>query len=522
MGDTIRIREPFENERPTAYADLLGQWYAPSCKAEHKKRFGQYLTSKPIADFMARLVTPTDKPTVRILDPGAGTGILASSLCEALSTKSRNLTAIQLTAYEIDEQCCNLLRRNLGYLKTWLGKRGIELAFEIVQKDFVLDNQDAAPQEYDVVISNPPYFKIRKSDKQAQALSFIVHGQPNIYPLFMMVSAMLLREGGELVFITPRSYTAGPYFRKFREEFFTRILPVAIHLFDSRDKAFSRDEVLQENVILKGRRMSTWQESSDAASTLIDISSSRGVGDLDEAKSRQVPVSRVIGWSTENKILHIPTSEKDEEVMWSVDSWPNTLESCGLKASTGPVVPFRNTEFLRHKGDEAVSSVPLFWMQNVSQMEVKWPLPHLGKEQYLEHSEKSRKKKLLHPRGNYVLIRRFSSKDDSRRLVAAPLLSELVSHEHIAFENHLNYIYRPGGVLGREEAVGLAAVYNSHILDSYFRIFNGNTQVSSTELMNMPLPPLDVIKEIGRKILNNPSLATTLNEWLPGDLNRRQ
>ncbi|WP_439116320.1 hypothetical protein [Paludifilum halophilum] len=34
------------------------------------------------------------------------------------------------------------------------------------------------------------------------------------------MSAFLLRAGGQLVYITPRSYTAGPYFRLFRERFF--------------------------------------------------------------------------------------------------------------------------------------------------------------------------------------------------------------------------------------------------------------------------------------------------------------
>jgi adenine-specific DNA-methyltransferase len=37
------------------------------------------------------------------------------------------------------------------------------------------------------------------------------------------------------------------------------------------------------------------------------------------------------------------------------------------------------------------------------------------------------------------------------------------------------------------------------LLDTYFRISNGNTQVSATELRMMPLPSLSVINAIGRK-----------------------
>ena len=70
----------------------------------------------------------------------------------------------------------------------------------------------------------------------------------------MAIAAHLLAKNGELIFITPRSYTAGPYFRLFREHFFSHVEPSFIHLFGSRDKAFEKDDVLQENIILKAKR----------------------------------------------------------------------------------------------------------------------------------------------------------------------------------------------------------------------------------------------------------------------------
>ena len=54
----------------------------------------------------------------------------------------------------------------------------------------------------------------------------VIHGQPNIYALFMAIAAHLLAKNGELIFITPRSYTAGPYFRLFREHFFSYVEPI--------------------------------------------------------------------------------------------------------------------------------------------------------------------------------------------------------------------------------------------------------------------------------------------------------
>ena len=64
-------------------------------------------------------------------------------------------------------------------------------------------------EEFDVVISNPPYFKIGKADPCATAASIVVHGQPNIYALFIAVGATLLRQGGDFITITPRSFASG-------------------------------------------------------------------------------------------------------------------------------------------------------------------------------------------------------------------------------------------------------------------------------------------------------------------------
>ena len=83
-----------------------------------------------------------------------------------------------------------------------------------------------------------------------------------------------------------------------------------------------------------------------------------------------------------------------------------------------------------------------------------------------------------------------SAKEEARRLTALPRI-------FVGFENHLNYIHRPGGTLSDDEAWGLAALYN-HLLDAYFRAVNGNTQVSATELRAMPLPARETIIELGR------------------------
>ena len=82
-----------------------------------------------------------------------------------------------------------------------------------------------------------------------------------------------------------------------------------------------------------------------------------------------------------------------------------------------------------------------------------------------------------------------------------PYFCNFIKSEYIGVENKVNYIYRPKGHLDRSEVVGICALLNSTLFDSFFRIFNGNVNVSATELRDIPLPALETIKEIGNNII---------------------
>jgi adenine-specific DNA-methyltransferase len=123
----------------------------------------------------------------------------------------------------------------------------------------------------------------------------------------------------------------------------------------------------------------------------------------------------------------------------------------------------------------------------------------------------------LLPNKNYIFLRRFSAKDDKSRLVAAPYFVGISQAEFIGVENHLNYIYRPQGHLARNEILGLAALLNSKLFETYFRNFNGNINVSATELREMPLPPLEDIKEIGNQIILTNNFSPSVVDELVND-----
>lgn len=492
---------------PSVYSAQLGWHYASNHSSDFKKNYGQYMTPVKVANFMSQLFK-IKRDNIAILDPGAGAGILGCTVLEYLSKLNNPPKNIKFVAYEIDKDIILYLRQALDYSKKWLKKKNINLDYQIKPTDFILTNKNVFEgdtlftlgdflEKFDLIISNPPYFKLSKSDKRSKAASKIVHGQPNIYSIFMMISALLLNENGEMVFITPRSFAAGPYFKVFREHFFSVVRPTYIHLFGSRKDAFDKEAILQENIILKAIKDSRFKKSE----ANVHVSFSQGVKDLRKTIKRSIPLKDIINFESKNKVLRIPVTYKEDKIVKLVHSWKENLHSLGLNISTGPVVAFRASKYITDKDiSNGHQYVPLLWMQNIKAMNLKWPV-NSKKQQFIEDS--NRTKKLLLQNKNYVLLRRFSAKEEEKRLIAAPLLSDFAKSEKVGLENHLNYIYRPKGNLTLEETLGLAALLNSDLLDKYFRTSNGNTQVSATELKDMPLPSSQMIVELGKYIIKN-------------------
>ncbi|MBN2777806.1 MAG: Eco57I restriction-modification methylase domain-containing protein [Bacteroidales bacterium] len=482
---------------PSEYAELIGQDYANSTSEKHKKESGQFFTSKQIAYFMANLATPKSNK-ITILDPGCGTAILSCSLIEKLTVKC-DLKEIDLTLYETDLEIISQTKKVIDFLGSWLTKKNIKLNFCINKSDFVLDNSQAFEQnslfsntetkEYDYIISNPPYFKISKSDTRASLAKVLVYGQPNIYSIFLGLSAKLLKPDGELIFITPRSFAAGNYFKAFRQSFFNDVSISNIHIFESRNKMFKNDNVLQENIILRATKQVNEQ---------IKITVSECDKGLNSPLEQIFKSENLIDFKSKDKILFIPSNREEVNTIDIFKQWKNTLIDYNIQISTGPVVAYRCTDYLKKDGALSETLSPLIWLHHIKDMELVYPLQKGNKPNYILNIENSRK--VLIKNKNYVLLRRFSSKDDKSRLVCCPYFSCNFETEMIGIENHINFIHRPKGYLSENETWGISALFSSSLFDTYFRTFNGNTQVGASELRQIKMPPLDEIILIGSKI----------------------
>ncbi len=496
----MKIKEniiPWTNESPTSYADRIGILYSSVRSDEFKKGNGQFFTPPDISQFMSSL-SDFNGDEVRILDPGAGVGILSISLIETFVCKNKKIKKIELVAYETDSKLLHYTQETFSYLQKWLKHRKIKFEYLLRTNDFLTDNKSILNNKdsvalYDIVISNPPYFKLSNNDPRVKSAGQIVHGQANIYFLFLYFSARLLKENGEIIFIVPRSFTSGLYFKAFRKKFFEIINLNKVHIFGSRKLVFSRDEVLQENIIIRGSK------NNRTADSTIEISISNGTLDLLHVKKKVFFTTDLIDLNSEHKILHIPSTIEEELAITKFKEWKNNLFQSGLKISTGPVVSFRAKNFLSQTKTQSKKYVPLFSLNNVKKMELIWPLHGYDKPQYVQLTQSTLP--ILIPNKNYIFLRRFSAKDDKSRLIACPYFSEEYDVDLIGVENHLNYLYKPNGTFSQTEILGLCTLLNSSLFDNYFRSFNGNINVSATELREMTLPPLEQIIEIGNMAL---------------------
>lgn len=493
VGSSLNIAD--ERLALTEIADLFRLDAGRKIDTKHRAEHGQYFTPPNVARLMASMFE-SHPTSIRLLDAGAGVGALTTALVEEAITWEKPPQEISVTGYETDSRLIEYLESSLEACKAECSRSHINFHSEVMSEDFIESGTDilsgklssSRQRSFNLVILNPPYRKIRTDSRTRELLKTVGIETSNLYAAFIAISVALLEEGGELVAITPRSFCNGPYFKPFRKAFLDEMSFRRIQLFDSRELAFQDDHVLQENIIFHAAK------TTDRSRNVAIVSS---LGPEDEwEKVREVRHDQLVRAEDPDRFIHIVPDEIARDVAEQMTSLTSSLADLGITVSTGRVVDFRAKDHLRTEPGK--DTVPLIYPVNLRDGLVKWPVASSRKPSALAIDPET--DSLLVPTGFYVLVKRFSAKEERRRIVAAVFDPESIKSATVGFENHLNYYHRNGGGLTKGVAKGLAAFLNSTLVDSYFRQFNGHTQVNATDLRSLKYPPAAEFERLGREV----------------------
>ncbi|MDP8208146.1 MAG: BsuBI/PstI family type II restriction endonuclease [Candidatus Electryonea clarkiae] len=469
-------------------------------KIDSKTRsdFGQFMTPAPVAAFMSSLFRNFSSDEIRLFDPGAGIGILSSAFINRLITLENHPNNLSLDLYELESAIVNYLTTTQKECIKSCRENNIKLTSKIIQDDFIklaveiIKNRSdlftsGEVQKYTHCIINPPYRKIRSDSVYRQLLEQVNLETSNLYSGFVSLAVQLLEDGGEIVAIVPRSFCNGPYFKSFRKFLLANTAITHIHVFNSRNKTFNDDKVLQENIIFHAIR------GEQTAKTT--ITSSMGP-DFSEMTYREVDFAQLVKPNDPEKFIHLTISDFDKSVEDHLSNFQNSLPQLKLGVSTGPVVDFRLRSEIQLNPDH--DTFPLIYPTHFTENYVEWPKLNGKKPNSINNSENS--KRWLLDKNWYVLTKRFSSKEERRRIVAALYDPNRITSEKVGFENHLNVFHSINSEFDPILAKGLAVYLNSTLLDLYFRQFSGHTQVNATDLRTLTYPSSDSLMAMGNKV----------------------
>jgi adenine-specific DNA-methyltransferase len=476
---------------------------ATSASLDPKARtaWGQFFTPRASASLVASMAPLPAAENWRLIDPGAGVGSLTAALVARWLVET-DLPAMSVLAYEIDPKLMEPLEATLAEARMLAAGVGRRLDTTVCEANFVLSPPAAGAGN--ILLMNPPYKKLSASSDERAALACgdCPVRVTNLYAAFLVRAVRALAPGDGLVAITPRSFANGPYFRDLRSDLLMRASFRRIHVFEARDRVFADADVLQENII--------FSMQLGTSPTNITITTSRDAIENLNAVTRHP--HQVVHPNDPQRFIRLPLDDQALSIAERMATMPCTLSELGCGVSTGRVVDFRSKEQLRETPD--TGTVPLIYPQNLCAGQVEWPVVTRKPQALLLTAETA---SLVLPNEHYVVVKRFSAKEEPRRVVAAIASPKAFGQaEFIAYENHLNVFHIANRGLDPESAAGLAAYLNSRFVDDYVRQFNGHTQINATDLRELRYPTAAQLRTLGLAAANlsNPVDPDVLDELL--------
>lgn len=461
-------------------------------------RLGRFFTKKETARLMAgMLALDAEKTAYTVLDPGAGTGILSAAVVEEICERCPDCRQIFLTCYETCEDFIPVLRDNLERVrKKARHDYDVRLYVTVYEENYITESQnhytvtlfDTVEDKFDIVICNPPTDLVEKGTGEALRAGGVTQVKINEAFLFAKMAARHLEEGGMLVIMLPTTVASASALTAYRREMADALSLLGVHLFIGKQKNDKRAVPLKKSIVLaytRGERPST-----------VEISTSTDWG-KPEATSKLPPLDYGFVVDRKDGSLTLPKSIEDTKIVRYLSAFPETLDSLGLKISTGLVIDSRCEDLLFTEPGK--SCIPLIRPAAIRGGRIVFPLAI--KKQYIAPTNIG----LIQKNKNMVILKRVPAKSDERFVNAAVYTSsQLPQFKYISTHNKINFIDTKlaDAEMPAKLAYGIFALFNSTIYDRFLSIISKSKQINSKELRSLPLPPRGIIESIGMRVMS--------------------
>lgn len=466
---------------------------------EEKIRLGRFFTKRDTAALMAGMPDLPDTPTVRVLDPGAGTGILSAAIIERLC-QSGTCKEIRLTCYENDVRFLPRLRDNLERLRRRCRRfYKVRLAANVLEENYILAGREnytislysKEAEVYDLILMNPPTELLPQNSPEMMCVTDLFGGATDLCYLFLAMAESSLAPGGQLVALLPTVFATSPQLSKLRNFLFSQNTPTHLHLFTTGNTA----KPLKKNMVLCLRH--TPPQKSDAL--LMSSSSDAGTPGK-TVKLEPLPVSFVLRGTDRTLLLMYDPAEL--QIFLYMSSLKNSFPKMKLRMRTGLTLVSRYRNCLFDAPEQGL--IPLLYPACLCEGRVSFPVTEKGTRtplpgQYLSPAIPS----LMQKNRNMLLIKRVPARCDKRRLVCGVYLaSQLTPYKMISTHNKLNYIDREGEEMDASLLFGLHCFLSSGVCDLYIRILSKSSQVNARELSDLPLPESEILRRLGARLIS--------------------
>lgn len=210
----------------------IGNYFEQSLERVERKGRGQYYTPKPIVEYIISQLDINEKS--KILDPACGCGSFLLTLFDICHKKYGQKFLKNIYGVDINNEAVKMTRFCL-YTKASFVDRYIEVLKSNIRIGDSLVSQSQIGKEsfdwyaefnqvmkdggFDFIIGNPPYVTLRKYKDFEPSESIykeIIDGPVNAATLMIGRSLEMLKEGGVLAFLLPKSILYVDSYKKLR------------------------------------------------------------------------------------------------------------------------------------------------------------------------------------------------------------------------------------------------------------------------------------------------------------------